>query len=97
MASLLSGLKTQAMAMLPQLVQTAEPQIESQLRQTLRTIKTTKPKESQLFLTNWKKLDKAVQEELAVVPAEPVAPAVGGKRRKRGGKTQRVKKHKKRT
>lgn len=92
-SSLLSGIKTQAMAMLPQLVQTAEPQIEAQLRQTLRNIKTTKPRESQLFLTNWKKLDRAVQEELASVPAPAPAPApsMGGK------KKRKTRKHKKRT
>jgi hypothetical protein len=90
MASLISGIKTQAMAMLPQLIQTAEPQIESQLRQTLRNIKVTKPKETQLFLTNWKKLDKAVQEELADVPVQTPMP-MGGKKR------YQTKKNKKRT
>ncbi len=86
MASFLSGIKTQAMAMLPQLIQTAEPQIETQLRQTLRNIKATKPAETAVFLNNWKKLDKAVQEELGV-PVEPV----GGKKRRK------TRKHKKRT
>lgn len=83
MTSLFSGLTTQAMAMLPKLVQTAEPQIEKQLRTSLQTIKATKPAESEIFLMNWKKLDKAVRDELDV-------PAVGAKRR-------RTRKHKKRT
>lgn len=90
MASLLSGIKTQAMAMIPQLVQTAEPQIEAQLRQTLRNIKVSKPKETQIFLTNWKKLDRAVQEELSDVPA-PMPMPMGGR------KKHKTQKHKKRT
>lgn len=89
MAALLSGLKTQAMAMMPQLIETAEPQIEAQLRQTLRTIKATNPRETQLFLTNWKKLDKAVQEELSVP-----APVLGGKQKR---KTRKARTYKKRT
>ena len=88
MAAFISGLKTQAMAMLPQLVQNAEPQMEAQLRQTLRTIKATKPAESELFLTNWRKLDKAVQEELSV---QDPSLAMGGK------KKRKTRKHKKRT
>lgn len=83
MATLFSGLTTQVMAMLPKLIETAEPQIEQQLRTSLRSIKATKPAESDIFLANWKKLDKAVRDELDV-------PAVGAKRR-------RTRKHKKRT
>ncbi len=83
MAEFLSGLKTQVMAMLPQLIETAEPQMESKLREVLRSIKTTKPAEAGLFLSNWKKLDKAVQEELSDLPT------VSAGRRK---KTRKVKK-----
>lgn len=91
MATLLSGLKTQAMTMIPQLIETAEPQIEVQLRKTLQQIKATNPKESQLFLTNWKKLDKVVQQELVDNPLP--LPTLGGKKKK----TQKLKRYKKRT
>ena len=85
MTSLFSGLTKQATAMLPSLIQNAEPQIEQQLRTSLRGIKATKPAESQIFLTNWKKLDKAVREELGAP-----SPVMGAKRR-------RTRKNKKRT
>lgn len=52
---------------LPKLVETYEPQIENTLRTTLRNMKAKYPNEANLFLTNWTKLNKAVQEELAPV------------------------------
>jgi hypothetical protein len=80
MASLvLNTLKTQ----LPLLVEKYEPEIEAKLRESLRTIKTARPEEAGIFLTNWNRLNTAVQAELAT-------PAMGGKKRK-------TRKHKKRT
>lgn len=60
----LNTLKTQ----LPFLVEKYEPEIENKLRESLRTIKASRPQESQLFLSNWVKLNKAVQEELGSTP-----------------------------
>lgn len=89
-ALVLNTLKTQ----LPMLVEKFEPQIEAKLRESLRTIKATRPEESALFLTNWIKLNKAVQEELgssAPTSSVPVTNDIGGKRRRK------TRKHKKRT
>lgn len=83
-ALVLNTLKTQ----LPMLVEKFEPEIERKLRESLRTIKATRPEESALFLSNWTKLNKAVQEELG--SSAPVSD-VGGKRRRK------TRKHKKRT
>jgi hypothetical protein len=80
-AFVLNTLKTQ----LPLLIEKYEPEIEGKLRESLRTIKMSNPSESQLFLTNWVKLNKAVQEELG-----GPTPVMGGKKRK-------TRKHKKRT
>lgn len=80
MASLvLNTLKSQ----LPLLVEKYEPEIEAKLRESLRTIKAAHPEEASIFLTNWNRLNTAVQSELAV-------PTIGGKKRK-------TRKHKKRT
>lgn len=73
---------------LPMLVERFEPEIESKLRESLRGIKASRPAESALFLTNWTKLNKAVQEELG--SSTPLSD-VGGKRRRK------TRKHKKRT
>lgn len=77
----LNTLKSQ----LPLLVEKYEPEIEAKLRESLRTIKAAHPDEASIFLTNWNKLNNAVQAELVT----PV-PAMGGKKRK-------TRKHKKRT
>lgn len=80
MASIvLNTLKSQ----LPMLVEKFEPEIESKLRESLRTMKVARPEETRIFLTNWTKLNNAVQSELST-------PAMGGKRKK-------TRKHKKRT
>jgi hypothetical protein len=91
MATFLSGLKTQAMAMLPQLIQTAEPQIETAVVTAMQKMT---PQQKGLFSTNLNKLNTVVQRE-ATAPAP--MPAVAGKRRKGLSKTRRVKKAKKRT
>ena len=50
---------------LTNLVQKYEPQMEASLRSTLTKIKQSRPNEAALFLTQWSKLNKAVQETLA--------------------------------
>jgi len=67
---------------LPMLVEKFEPEIESKLREALRNMKTLHPEETGIFLTNWNKLNKAVQAELGT-------PSMGGRKKTR--------KHKKRT
>jgi hypothetical protein len=80
MASIvLNTLKSQ----LPMLIEKFEPEIESKLRESLRKMKVARPEETRIFLTNWTKLNNAVQAELST-------PAMGGKRKK-------TRKHKKRT
>ena len=69
-AFLLSSLKSQ----LPSLVEKYEPQLETGLRDVLRSMKQKHPEESGIFLANWKKLNNAVQQELG---------ATGGRGRKR--------------
>jgi hypothetical protein len=83
MASLFAGLKEKAIAMLPQLIETAEPQIEGQLRQILRDMKLKHPEEVGVFYANWRKLNGMVESELAQVAG----------RRKRTRKLKRTKKH----
>jgi hypothetical protein len=95
MTSLLSGIKTQAMAMLPQLIQTAEPQIESAI---VRAMQGMTPEKKQLFSSNLNRLNSVVQREVAspapVTQPESLPPSPsGGKKRK----TRKVRKHKKRT
>lgn len=80
-ALVLNTLKSQ----LPLLVEKYEPEIETKLRESLRTIKTAHPEEASIFLTNWTKLNNAVQAELSTP-----APSIGGRKRK-------TRKHKKRT
>jgi hypothetical protein len=94
MAAFLSGVKTQAMAMLPQLIQTAEPQIESAIVTAMQKMQ---PQQKQLLSANLNKLNTVVQRESTnpTLPAT-VTPSMGGKKR-RGRKTRRATKHKKRT
>ena len=84
MATLFAGLKQKAIEMLPQLIETAEPQIENQLRQVLRDMKLKHPEEVAIFYTNWKKLNTMIDSELSQ--------SVGG-RRKRTRKLKRTKKY----
>jgi len=83
MAGLFAGLKEKAVAMLPQLIQTAEPQIEGQLRQILRDMKIQHPEEVRTFYMNWKKLSAMIDSELGQSAG----------RRKRTRKLKRTKKH----
>jgi hypothetical protein len=83
MAGLFAGLKEKAIAMLPQLIETAEPQIEGQLRQILRDMKLKHPEEVGTFYTNWGKLNRMIEAELGQVAG----------RRKRTRKLKRTKKH----
>ncbi len=71
--------------MLPQLIETAEPQIEAQLRQVIRDMKLKHPEEVGTFYTNWKKLNRMIDAELGAQP-----PVAG--RRKRTRKLKRTKK-----
>ena len=81
MAAFLSGLKDQALKMIPQLIQTAEPQISEAIKTGLQKMN---PTQQQTFLMNWKKLDNVVQTTLSQpVQAAPVAPAAGKRKRTR--------------
>lgn len=79
---------------LPGLIEKFEPEMEKALRENLRKIKASNPSEAGLFLTQWSKLNKAVQEELSapVAPAE-VNPFKGGKSKKRTRRLKHRKSH----
>lgn len=93
MAAFLAGMKSYAVdaltSQLPTLVETAQPQIESALRKSLRDMRAKHPKSAQIFATNWAKLNNAVQQELA----SPQSSFFGsGKKRTRKASTRRSKK-----
>lgn len=69
MEGLFSRLKDQLMKMLPTLIEQNESEVEAKLREMLRTVKASNPAESQLFLTNWRKLNTAIESELSAAPA----------------------------
>lgn len=66
---------------LPGLIEKYEPKIEETLKSALSKMKATNPAETELFHTNWKKLNKVVEDTLSA-PAPPPAPT-GGKRTRR--------------
>ena len=68
---------------LPSLIEKYEPKIESSLKETLSKLKVSNPAETQLFYTNWKKLNKVVDDTLT----ETTVP-MGGKRTRRKGRKQ---------
>ena len=88
---------------LPGLIEKYEPKIESSLRETLSKLKTSNPKETELFYANWKKLNRVVDETLAGTPVPAVTETStdmpestdikGGKRTRRNRRKQR--KHRK--
>jgi anti-sigma factor RsiW len=61
------------------LIEKFEPQIQAGLRSSLKTMKAQHPEQAALFLTNWNKLNAAVNSELAAPPMG--APPMGGRRR----------------
>lgn len=77
MASILSGLKTQAMAMIPQLITNAEPQIEIAVKNALQKMTLS---QKELFSKNLDKLNTVVQEEVTNPTA--IVPVLGGKKHK---------------
>lgn len=85
---------------LPGLIEKYEPKIESSLKEALTKLKVSNPGETQLFYTNWKKLNKVVDKTLADIPvpavadtSEPMDTSSGGKRTRRKGRKHR--KHRK--
>jgi len=79
--------KTQAMALLPTLIQNSKPEIE---RAIVAGMQKMSPVQKQLFSSNLNEINTIVQREVAT-PAmtTPVAPM--------GGKKRKTRKHKKRT
>ena len=81
---------------LPGLIEKYEPAIEETLKSALIKMKASNPSETELFHTNWKKLNKVVEDTLsspAAPPAEDPQAAAGGKRTRRKGRKHR--KHRK--
>lgn len=84
--------KTQAMALLPTLIQNSKPEIEKAIVAGMQKMS---PQQKGLFSSNLNEINTIVQREVSVPPAV-TAPSMGGKKRKTR-KTRRVTKHKKRT
>lgn len=76
------------MAMVPQLIQTAEPQIEAAISNAMKTMN---PQQKATLSANLNKLNTVVQREATAVP--PAAPMGGRRRRTMKGKkrTHKVK------
>lgn len=85
MNTLFSGLKTQAMGMLPDLIQNSKGPIENALREFIAKNKNSNPNAAIKFSENLNRINSVVQSEMSKPP-----PSMGGKRRK-------TRKHKKRT
>jgi hypothetical protein len=84
-----SFVKTQAMALLPTLIQNSKPEIEKAIVTGMQKMS---PEQKQIFSSNLNDINTIVQRE-----SSPVArPPMGGKKR-RTRKTRRAAKHKKRT
>lgn len=79
--------KSQAMALIPTLIQNSKPEIEKAIVTGMQKMS---PGQKQLFSSNLDEINSIVQRQTEAVPTPP---PMGGKKRK----TRRVKKHKKRT
>lgn len=89
MNTLFSGLKTQAMGMLPDLVQNSKGPIKEALQEFIAKNKVSNPNAARILSQNLNEINSVVQTEMAK-PASLPPPSMGGKRRK-------TRKHKKRT
>lgn len=86
--------KTQAMALLPTLIQNSKPEIEKAIVTGMQKMS---PGQKQLFSSNLNEINTIVQRETSTpTMAATTTPSMGGKKR-RSRKTRRVTKHKKRT
>lgn len=87
--------KTQAMALLPTLIQNSKPEIE---KAVVAGMGKMSPQQKEVFSSNLNEINAIVQREKATpsMPATVTPPPMGGKKR-RTRKTRRVTKHKKRT
>lgn len=86
--------KTQAMALLPTLIQNSKPEIEKAIVTGMQKMS---PGQKQLFSSNLNEINTIVQRETSTpTMAATTTPSMGGKKR-RGRKTRRATKHKKRT
>jgi hypothetical protein len=74
-------------AQLPGLIEKYEPTIEQSMVKLLTELKAKHPDQVQLFLDNWRKLNKVIERTVsapAVTPeAAPPPDVVGGKRTRR--------------
>jgi hypothetical protein len=86
--------KSQAMSLLPTLIQNSKPEIEKAIVSGMQKMS---PQQKELFSSNLNEINTIVQRE-KTTPALPatVTPLMGGKKR-RARKTRRATKHKKRT
>jgi hypothetical protein len=87
--------KSQAMALLPTLIQNSKGEIE---KAVVAGMGKMSPQQKELFSSNLNEINTIVQREKTApsLPATVTPPPMGGKKR-RGRKTRRATKHKKRT
>jgi len=87
--------KSQAMALLPTLIQNSKPEIE---KAVVAGMQKMSPGQKQLFSSNLDEINTIVQRETTTptMPASAPTPAMGGKKR-RSRKTRKTRRHKKRT
>lgn len=84
--------KTQAMALLPTLIQNSKPEIEKAIVTGMQKMS---PQQKQVFSSNLNEINTIVQRENTEQPATLVPSTMGGKKRKT--RTRKTRKHKKRT
>lgn len=84
--------KTQAMALLPTLIQNSKPEIEKAIVTGMQKMS---PQQKQVFSSNLNEINTIVQRESIEQPATLTPPTMGGKKRKT--RTRKTRKHKKRT
>jgi hypothetical protein len=77
--SSLSGLSGTIVPTLFKILEENEPQIESKIVEKLKAIKISNPTEYDMFLVNWRKLNRAIEaSSIESVPTPPVAPSMTG-------------------
>ncbi len=77
MASFFSGLKSQAISMLPTLIEQAGPQIEGAVKQAMAKMS---PQQKAIFSSNLNRINGVVQQEMRK-PSPPAARVAGNRKR----------------
>lgn len=80
MASLLSSFsgmaQTTVVPMIFKFIETQEPMLQEALVSQLNNLKQSNPNQFNIFLTNWRKINNAIERSSQIPAAPPVAPPV---------------------